>query len=70
MVPSLTGPVMVAGTGSVAHVAQHYGFKQVLTPLDVARANPSIAPFWEDRTGKTFALQGLCLSLLFTLLSC
>lgn len=46
------GPVMVAGIGSVTHVARHYGFKHILTPLDVARALPSALPFWKHRAGK------------------
>lgn len=56
LLPSLKGPVLVAGMGNVVEVAQHYGFKQLLTPLDVARADPSIAPFWKGRAGKLFCV--------------
>lgn len=45
-------PVMVSGVGSVPDVAQHYGFKNVITPCDVARAFPSAVPFWKDGAGK------------------
>ena len=56
LLSSLEGPVMVAGMGNVVEVAQQYGFKEVLTPLDVARAAPSIVPFWQDRAGKLFCV--------------
>ena len=55
LLASSRGPVMVAGTGNVVEVARHYGFKQLLTPLDVARATPSIVPFWTGRAGKPFS---------------
>ena len=46
---------MVAGMGNVLEVARHYGFKQLLTPLDVAQAIPDIVPFWQGRAGKPFS---------------
>ena len=53
LVPKLGNQIiMVAGVGQVPEVAHHYGFKHILTPADVARALPSAAPFWEDRSGK------------------
>ena len=53
LVPELGNqPIMVAGVGQVPEVAHHYGFKHVLTPADVARAFPSAAPFWKDKSGK------------------
>ena len=41
-------PVLVAGSGDVAHVAATYGFKHVVTTGDLARALPSAVPFWKD----------------------
>lgn len=64
LLPSLEGPVMVAGMGNVAEVARHYGFNQILTPLDVAWAAPSIVPFWKGKAGKLWYC--LCLPTVDT----
>lgn len=38
-------PVLVAGVGSPAEVARHYGFRQVLTLPQLHAAQPHSAPF-------------------------
>ena len=42
-----TGPVLVVGGEGekCRHVAESYGFRDVITPVDIIAANPSTAPF-------------------------
>lgn len=38
-------PVLIAGRGDVVHVAHTYGFQQVMTTHQIARAMPTALPF-------------------------
>lgn len=37
-------PVLVSGAGCVADVAEHYGFRKVLSTAELARHNPEAVP--------------------------
>lgn len=42
-------PILLLGRGDVKSVAQGYGFKKVVTTVQLADAMPSAAPFWKNR---------------------
>lgn len=50
LVPRLgDAPILLIGRGEVKSVARDYGFKKVVTTVQLADAMPSATPFWKNK---------------------